>query len=239
MKKILILTLTAILLCVSIFAMSSCKKDKGDDTTDDNQSNNDNQNGDNNQNDDNTQDEEEEDVHTHTMSDWSVEISVTCTTDGKETRKCTGTDCDHTETRTVTALGHDLENIDGEEPGCSEPGYKPYTACKRCDYNTYEEIKPSGHDYTIDSELNPNGDKCVNCGQNHIHESYSDWAIVKGHEPDCTETGLEQRKCDGCNLVEIQDADMLDHDYNENGKCNGCGDEKSDAPDLPADPLDK
>ena len=235
MKKILILTLTAVLLCALIFTMSSCKNNQGDDTTNDDQNNDQN----NNQGGNGTQDDGEEDVHTHTMSDWSVEISVTCTTDGKETRRCTGSDCNHTESRVVTALGHDLENIEGEAPGCTESGYEPYTACKRCDYNTYTEIQPSGHDYTVNSELNPNGDKCVNCGQSHIHETYSDWKIVEGHEPDCTEAGLQERKCDGCNLVETQEAAMLDHDYNDDGKCNGCGDEKSDAPELPSDPLGK
>lgn len=238
MKKFLVLTLTAIVLCISMLAMSSCsfiKKDKGNDDSNDDQSNNQNNNNDNQDN----EDDGTEDVHTHTMSDWSVEVSVTCTTDGKETRKCTSADCNHTESRTVTALGHDLQQINAQEPSCVEPGCEAYSVCKRCDYNTYKEIDPIGHDYTVDAELNPNGDKCVACGQSHVHTSYSEWTIVEGHEPDCTETGLQERKCDGCNLVETKEASKLAHDYNDDGKCNGCGDEKTDAPSLPDAPFVK
>jgi formylglycine-generating enzyme required for sulfatase activity len=47
-----------------------------------------------------------ETVHTHQWGAWTQATAPTCTTAGEETRVCS-LDADHTETRTVDALGHD------------------------------------------------------------------------------------------------------------------------------------
>jgi len=150
LKRILILMMTAILICASVFALASCDKDKGDDTT-----------------------------HTHTMGEWKITVEADCVNDGKETRKCTSEGCDYAETKAIPALGHDLKDVEGMEPDCVEIGFKPYKVCTRCVYNTYVEIPATGHDYTIDAEKNPIGDTCVNCGQVHICVDHEDWYTVE------------------------------------------------------------
>lgn len=46
----------------------------------------------------------------------------------------------------LTAPGHDLDSHDAKEATCLEIGWKAYVTCKVCDYSTYEEIAPLGHD---------------------------------------------------------------------------------------------
>lgn len=203
MKRILILFIATILLCASVMALSSCRNKNGD----------------------------EGGVHTHTMSEWKVTVAVDCVNDGKEVRTCTSEGCNHSETKTTPALGHELTNVEGLEPTCIEPGYKAYQKCTRCVYNTYEEISAKGHNYTVDAELNPNGDTCIDCQQVHVHVTYEDWHTVS--QADCTTTGVEAHKCTGCNYEATQVTPKIDHNFDENNKCTECGDVKSDATELP------
>lgn len=192
MKKILILTLTAVLLCTSVFVLSSCfGKNNGDD---------------------------EDNAHVHTMSDWKIEISATCTEDGKQTRKCTADGCNHQESKVIPATGHSLIYHEGKEPTCDEAGYKPYNTCSGCLLNTYVEIEALGHSYT-----DGKGDVCGICGNKHVHLSFGDWYTPSGHEPTCTESGLQERKCNGCNYIEEKTTATLSHNIGEDGKCTECG----------------
>ena len=45
----------------------------------------------------------------HSFGDWTVVSAATCTENGEEQRKCKN--CDHSETRTVEATGHNYENF--------------------------------------------------------------------------------------------------------------------------------
>ena len=45
----------------------------------------------------------------HSFGDWTVVSAATCTESGEEQRKCKN--CDHSESRTVDALGHNYENF--------------------------------------------------------------------------------------------------------------------------------
>ena len=203
MKKILVLLMATVFICASVFALSSCGNGQGG----------------------------EDDVHTHTMGEWKVIVTVDCINDGKEVRTCTADGCNHTETKMIPALGHELKNVEGLEPNCVEPGYKAYQKCTRCVYNTYVEIPALGHNYKIDAELNPNGDTCVACKQVHVHVTYGDWYTEI--EADCTITGMQAHKCVDCNYVATQTTPKVEHNFDENNKCTECGDVKSDATELP------
>ena len=195
MKKILILMMTAILLCGAVFTLSSCFGGGDDESTDDDGG-----------------------IHTHTMSEWKIEIPATCTEDGRQSRKCTGEGCNHQESKIIPASGHNLVHHEGQEPTCNEKGFDDYDTCTGCFYTTYKEIDALGHSYE-----KGNGDICDNCGQKHIHVTFGEWTVVDGHEASCDENGLEQRKCDGCNYVEERITDMLPHSIGDDGKCTECG----------------
>ena len=162
--------------------------------------------------------EDDDTVHTHTMSEWKTEIAATCTTDGKQVRKCTGSGCTHQETKVVPATGHTLIHHDGQEPTCNEPGFNAYDTCAGCSLNTRVDIDALGHSYT-----QGNGDICDNCNQKHVHVTFSSWYTPSGHDATCTDNGLQERKCDGCNYIEQKTTDKLPHDIGEDGKCVDCG----------------
>ena len=220
MKKILVLMIAALMLCSFVFTMTSCDKENDADQGQSNQNNNNQNNND-------------DDVHTHSMSDWATVTNATCTTDGSEARSCTSSDCTYTESRTVAALGHDLKEHAADAPGCAEHGYNAYVECKRCDYTTYSEIAATGHNYTVNAELNPNGNVCVNCGQSHIcvDTNFTDWKVVE--EADCTTAGKQECKCSVCNYVKEITVEKSEHAYGDDGKCLECGAEETDIPELP------
>jgi len=197
LKKILILMITAVLLCASVFALSSCfGGGSGDD---------------------------DGGVHTHTMSEWKVEIEGSCTVDGKQVRKCTGEGCNHVETKIIPATGHTLTNHEGKEATCTEKGYKDYVTCSNCLYNTYTEIDALGHTYTTKGE----GAICDICGETHVHLTWGEWYVVDGEEASCDGMGTEHRKCEGCNYVASQSTPKLDHNYDADGKCTECGNDST------------
>ncbi|MBE6536362.1 MAG: hypothetical protein E7673_00260 [Ruminococcaceae bacterium] len=172
-------------------------------------------------------DSENDDTHTHVMSEWETEIAVTCTADGQEIRKCTVDGCTHTEINPIKALGHRLVDVSGKSATCDEPGYKDYVMCTRCTYDTYEIIPAKNHDYTVSAEKNPDGDKCINCGGIHSHTTYESWYTVK--KADCTSTGIDEHKCAVCNATERKTTPKLDHSYSASGKCTVCGAEQPEA----------
>ena len=119
----------------------------------------------------------EEDVCEH-VEVTDAAVAPTCTekglTEGKHCSKCGKILKAQTE---IDALGHDLENHDGQEATCTEKGWKEYVTCKRegCKHTTYEEIPALGHKY---------GD------------------LISKIEPTCSATGTEAHyKCSVCNKV--------------------------------------
>ena len=216
--------LATLMICSLVFAMTACKKDKGND---DDQNQNDQNNG---QGDNGT-------THVHSFTEWTTVTPATCTTAGSETRSCTASDCTHTETRTVSALGHNIKHHEAEAPECDAVGWNAYDTCTRCDYTTYSEISATGHNYTIDATLNPNGNVCVTCGQTHVcvDDNFKNWTTVD--VADCTVSGKEECKCSVCNYVKENTLPKTQHSYGEDGKCSSCGAEETDVPELPDAPF--
>jgi len=110
----------------------------------------------------------------HSYGAWSVTIAPTCTEKGIERRDCKN--CDHFETRTVAAKGHDYKSV-VTAPTCTERGYTTHT-CTVC-----------GDSY-VDSYVNAKG------------HSYGAWSVTTA--PTCTEQGVERRDCKNCDHFETR-----------------------------------
>lgn len=71
---------------------------------------------------------------------------ATCTESGGEYWRCYH--CGTEDVRNITsALGHDLESHEGRSATCSAVGWKPYEACSRCSYSTYQLIPALEHQF--------------------------------------------------------------------------------------------
>ena len=175
----------------------------------------------------------EEDVCEHVaVTDAAVE--PTCTekglTEGKHCSKCGKILTAQTE---IDALGHDLENHDGQEATCTEKGWKAYVTCKRkgCGYTTYQEIPALGHTEVVDDAIAPTctekgkteGKHCSVC--NTIIVAQTDLAAL-GHDIEhhnkkdatCTEIGWDEYdtcKREGCGYTTYQEIPALGHKYSQ------------------------
>ena len=161
-------------------------------------------------------------------------VAPTCTekglTEGKHCSKCGKILKAQTE---IDALGHDLENHDGQEATCTEKGWKAYVTCKRkgCGYTTYQEIPALGHTEVVDDAIAPTctengkteGKHCSVC--NTIIVAQTDIAAL-GHDLEhhnkkdatCTEPGWEAYdtcKRAGCGYTTYQEIPALGHKYSQ------------------------
>ena len=125
----------------------------------------------------------------HSFGAWTVTKAATCTQDGSQTRKCTRTGCTHSETQTITKLGHSYKDT-VVKPTCTEQGYTTHT-CSRCK-NSYTDsyTEPLGH-------------------------SFGAWTTTKAAT--CTQDGSQTRKCTrtGCTHSETQTITKLGHSYKD------------------------
>lgn len=161
----------------------------------------------------------EEDVCEH-VEVTDVAVAPTCTekglTEGKHCSKCGKILKAQTE---IDALGHDLENHDGQEATCTEKGWKAYETCKRegCDYTTYEEIAALGH--TGGKATCTEQATCSVCGEkygNTLEHNYG--TLIPQTNATCSATGIRSHyKCSSCNKLfaddehktEITESDLI------------------------------
>lgn len=78
--------------------------------------------------------------------------AATCTTP-KTCMKCGHTDGE--------PLGHDLIHHEKQEGNCTSSGYEAYDTCSRCDYSTFVETLPLGHNWIYDDTYHVN--TCSRC----------------------------------------------------------------------------
>ncbi len=80
----------------------------------------------------------------HSYGDWYEIKAPTCAEAGTDEHKCSV--CQHTETKTVDALGHAEVSHDEKAPTCTAIGWNAYVTCSRCTYTTYLEVPALTHD---------------------------------------------------------------------------------------------
>ncbi len=120
----------------------------------------------------------------HVYGEWTITTPATCTTDGVREHTCTG--CGHTESETITALGHDYQGVP-VAPTCGAQGYTEYT-CTRCP-DQYQ-------------------DDFVAATGNH---DWGEWTNTT--EPTCTDGGTQQHTCNACGLTESEHTSATGHNY--------------------------
>ena len=147
-------------------------------------------------------------------------VEPTCTekglTEGKHCSKCGKILKAQTK---IDALGHDLENHDGQPATCTEKGWKEYVTCKRegCDHTTYEEIPALGH--TGGTATCTEQATCSVCGEkygNTLEHNYG--TLIPQTNATCSATGIRSHyKCSSCNKLfaddehktEITESDLI------------------------------
>ena len=157
----------------------------------------------------------EEDVCEH-VEVTDAAVAPTCTekglTEGKHCSKCGKVLTAQTE---IDALGHDLENHDGQPATCTEKGWKAYVTCKRegCEHTTYEEIPALGH--TGGTATCTEQAVCERCNEKYGNPLGHDVEHHAGQPATCTEKGwhaYDTCKRDGCTYTTYQEIDALGHE---------------------------
>ena len=106
------------------------------------------------------------------FSEWKTINEPTCIDDGKEIRTCSR--CNKEENNSITALGHEMTNMElKKNPTCIDKGYKQ-ALCKRCNKELSEDINPLGH-------------------------NYSEFVVIK--EPSLNQKGYKEKRCTRCNNI--------------------------------------
>ena len=109
--------------------------------------------------------------HQHVFCEWFVVHEADCVRAGAKMRSC---DCGKTELSEIEPLGHQIEEVKGVDPTCTESGYADYEMCKRCPYTTFKDISALGH---------------------------TKGETVKTQDPTCTEYGKMATLCLTCREV--------------------------------------
>ena len=94
-------------------------------------------------------------------------VNPTCTEDGSYDSVVYCSVCNEElsrETITLNKLGHDIITHEAQSPTCTQVGWDAYDTCSRCDYTTYKEIHPLGHNPTITKEENRVEATCITDG---------------------------------------------------------------------------
>ena len=111
------------------------------------------------------------------------------------------------------ALGHELKEYEAQAPTCIEEGWEAYSACTRCGYTTYTELKALGHRAgSAATCIKPQ--VCTVCGAELVPALGHEIEVMEAVAATCTETGLsEGARCSRCGevLAEQEQTPALGH----------------------------
>ncbi|MBQ8545747.1 MAG: leucine-rich repeat domain-containing protein [Clostridia bacterium] len=151
-----------------------------------------------------------------------------CEKPGIIERKCLN--CGKFDIVEIDPLGHELVDVVGYEPTCTEDGFGKGVRCERCDYEILGEyIKSEGHEFltvpgyaaSCTKDGLSDGKRCKKCGYETIEQIVigakgHEWVTDYGYNATCTEDGLSDgTHCYVCGTVgEIQEViPSTDHSY--------------------------
>ncbi len=127
-----------------------------------------------------------EKLKNHTYGDWERTKEPTCTQKGEQKRECSV--CNKVETKSIAALGHNIENATvTKNPTCSKAGTQT-GLCTRCNKQVTVSIPAINH-------------------------SFGEWSVKKAAS--CTETGIKERKCYTCSKTEQETVEKMAHSFDE------------------------
>lgn len=121
-------------------------------------------------------------------------------------------------------LPHTITHFDGKASTCTEAGWKPYDACSKCDYTTFEALPIAGHTWNsealrIDPSCTEKGviiGECTVCGKADVEVFPAlghDIVRHEGKNATCTESGHEPYStCTRCNYSTYRELPALGHD---------------------------
>ena len=125
MKKRILCLFAILLVTISIFTLTSCKKNHKN-------------NADNTPTTDTPAP-----THTHTLQKGEAQAK-TCVSDGwAEYEYCTS--CSYTTKQIIKATGHARVNVEAKPVSCTEDGWDAYEYCTDCSFNTKTVIPAAGH----------------------------------------------------------------------------------------------
>ena len=113
---------------------------------------------------------------------------------------------------------HDLIHHAAKAATCTEPGWKAYDTCSRCDYTTYVELPALGHDYqaeVIPRTCEDDGytlHTCTRCADRyadtiipHCGHWYGEWSANGDgtQRAECLRGGCHHEKTVDCEIIEL------------------------------------
>ena len=178
----------------------------------------------------------------HRYGSWVTVVSATCTTGGSEKRTCSV--CGDEDTRSTSALGHDMRSTTVPAT-CTSGGYTYHSCARRgCNYSyTSNQTSELGHNYeskvTVEATCETKGERlftCSRCGNSYTEEippldhkyTKDDGTqnIVDHRGPTCTTEGYRIHECIRCHVRYQEPIPALSADrqhYFVNGVCMVCG----------------
>ena len=120
----------------------------------------------------------------HEYGEWVVLSEATCTTEGKQERKCKH--CEAVQSEVIGILDHSLEKVPGYEATCTEKGLTDGMKCTVCGLVTEEQKDIAA-----------------------LKHKYGEWEVTK--QPTCETQGTRQKKCTRCNDTKRETLDYADH----------------------------
>jgi len=122
----------------------------------------------------------------HSYGSWTTTKAATCTANGTQRRDCGR--CDHYETQTISATGHNQQTLPAVAATCTTSGLTEGKKCTVCGViiTAQQTVAALGH----------------NCGS---------WTTTKAAT--CTTTGTQRRDCSRCDYFETQTTAVRGHSY--------------------------
>ena len=114
----------------------------------------------------------------YNLSDWIVDVAPTCV-EGSRHKECLVCGEIAVQEAIPATEAHELVTHEAQLPTCMENGWDAYEACENCNYTTFTELPPIGHNYeaVVTEPTQQTGGytphTCANCGDIYV-DSYTD-----------------------------------------------------------------
>lgn len=163
--------------------------------------------------------------HTHNFAEVvrNSHIDATCTTDGKEIKKCS---CGETEEVIISKTGHKFGNWEVKTLATTENEGQEVRMCSVCHTQETRSIAKLQSNTNTNANIGNNTNSSTDTGntttspENHEHK----WKDVILEKADCGTSGIKQVTCSECGNTKPEETIPATGKHNyENGICTVCG----------------